>query len=75
VNATFVKAELAGAFWKDCKMLGADFSGLKGLGWTLASTVLMYANMRNCDLSGRTLSGLDLTEADLSYADFSRTVF
>lgn len=75
VNSTFVKTEVAGASWTHCKLLGSSFGELSGLGWTFASTVLMYADLHGVELDGRTLAEVDLTEADLSRADFSRTIF
>ena len=74
-GAIFTKAEVAGSTWTDCKLMAANFRERKGLGWNLATTVLMYADLHGVTLDGRTLRGLDLTEADLTDADFSRSVF
>ena len=55
----------------DCRMIGADLSGLRGLAVTyrLDGSNLGLANLQDVSWRAVTLRGLDLSEADLRGAD------
>jgi uncharacterized protein YjbI with pentapeptide repeats len=59
----------------DCRMIGADLSGLRGLAVTyrLDGSNLGLANLQDVVWRGVTLRGLDLSEADLRGADLRDT--
>jgi uncharacterized protein YjbI with pentapeptide repeats len=61
----------------DCRMIGADLSGLRGLAVTyrLDGSNLGLANLQDVVWRGVTLRGLDLSEADLRGADLRDATF
>lgn len=73
-DVRFHEIVAAGTTWRDCKFFGSTFAKLEGIGWTMSTSVLMYANLHGLSFRDKTVTGLDMTEADLTEADFRGAV-
>ncbi|MBA4354881.1 MAG: hypothetical protein C0409_09330 [Novosphingobium sp.] len=74
-NVSLRRANIASARFTATRMTGADFHGVKGMGFAFEEVLLVGARLAGLSFRKETLRRVDLAQADLAKCDFRATVF
>lgn len=74
-NISLRRANIAAARFTATRMTGADFHGVKGMGFAFEEVLLVGARLSGLSFRKETLRRVDLAQADLAKCDFRATVF
>lgn len=74
-NVSLRRANIAAARFTATRMTGADFHGVKGMGFVFEEVLLVGGRLSGLSFRKETLRRVDLAQADLVGCDFRSTIF
>ncbi len=74
-NSRWGGAMISGCRFLDCRLTGAAFTKIRGIGYEFTRCLLKMATLPGLDFSGQRLVRLNFSGADLGGANFTNAIF